>query len=173
VSRDKLLAYNTQTATEATVVDQSSGDTMGLDAVFSADFSKLLTVRGKTGEFMGAGAPFTIQEYDLNQKTTRPIATVTSEQYPLGVGYTADDQMPHYVEGKNVYTVDTTGKATIVFEATAPIYELYYLSKQYAVVSTGTYENFTVVTYDYEAKKATTILTGDGESTRIFGVGLQ
>src|SRR5690606_17305973 len=136
VSRDKLLAYNTSTATESVLVDQATGTTMGLEAVFNNDFSKLLTVRGTTSpELMGGGAPYIIQEHDVQQKTTRTIATIKSEQYPFSIGYTADDQLPHYVEGKNAYVVDTDGKASAMFEATNPIYELFYLSRDYAVVS--------------------------------------
>ena len=173
-SLDKLLAYNTGTATESTVVDQSNETTIGLEARFNADFSKVLTVRGATTpELLGGGAPYTVQEYDLTQKTTKTIATIKSEQYRVGVGYTADEQLPYYVEDKNVLTVATDGKTTVVFESTAPIFELHYLSKQFAVVSSGVYENFTTVAYDYATKKAATILTGDAESTLVFGVGLQ
>ncbi|TXG76746.1 hypothetical protein E6P97_03050 [Patescibacteria group bacterium] len=174
VSRDKLLALNTSTAAESTLVDQTKDGTAGLDAVFNDDFSKLLTVRGTTSpDSMGAGAPYTIQEYHVQQKTTQTIATIAAEQHPLSIGYTVDNQLPYYAEGKNVYTIGVDGKSTVVFEATSPIYGVYYVGKDYVVASAGTYENFTLVTYDSAAKKATTILTGDAQSTQIFGVGHQ
>ncbi len=176
VSRDKLMAYNTAISSESVLVDQSSADTVGLEAVFNNDFTKLLTSRGSAGEFLGGGAPYTIQEYDIAQKTTTKLATVNDEdQYLLNLGYTADQQLPFYSEGKSVYVVAADGKASAVFEASGRVFEVYYMSKDLAVLSaynTISPTDFTLVSYDYKTKKATTILQGD-EDTRIFGVGAQ
>jgi hypothetical protein len=173
-SRDKLMAYNTETKAETTLLDQTKAGTMGLGATFSRDFTKLLTIRGTSGLELGAGAPYTVQEYDVAKKTTRTIATLKT-QGPSGVyGYTDDDtQLPYYVDGKNIYTVSADGKPTVTFEATGAVHEVYYLSSKLAVVSTGTYENFTVVSYDYGTKEAKTVLLGDNTSTTIFGVGFK
>lgn len=173
-SRDKLMAYNTETKAETTFLDQTKAGTSGLGAVFSHDFTKVLTIRGTNGQEFGAVAPYTIQEYDVAKKTTRTIATLKSEAGQRIYGYTDDDtQLPYYVDGKNVYTVSAEGKPTAMFEATGTVYEVYYLSSKLAVVSTGTYENFSVVSYDYDAKEAKTVLSGDDASTTIFGIGFK
>ena len=141
-----------------------------LQTVLKSDFTKLLVVHGVSGDALGAGAPYTVEEYDFAAKTSTQLAQITGETSAIA-GYSTAD-VPYYVQSNTLYAVVAGGKPTTLFEAASPIIAVSYVGADTLVLSAGKYDNYQLTSYSISTKKTVKIFDGDG-STNLLGVTQQ
>lgn len=141
--------------------------------VASKDFSKFLIVKGKESEnFLGSYPPFTIEEFDVATKTFKILLTFNKDVL-LNVGY-SEEGSPWYTLDKKLFSlssaaaVDAT-KAPVLYEASKPIYDVYYVSKDRVIAGIGDYNKLDLIDYVVSSRALTNVFSGD-ENTRVYGL---
>ncbi|HUP26434.1 MAG TPA: hypothetical protein VM124_02175 [Candidatus Limnocylindrales bacterium] len=182
-SRTKLWSTNIATKSTKIILDgqdtnyaiRASQDGQSLLAM-KGTLDPALDVEGIGGMYQGP--PYTLITVDLSsgKETTLTTFGKKGTRKPDGslntssatFGYMADGKTPYYVIDNQIYKVNSTSPS-LLFEATKPIMEAYYVSDDMVYVTTGVYNNFVLDKFVIPTKTLTTILNGD-DKTRIFGV---
>ncbi len=160
-----LLLHDVSNNSDTTIYNETG---KYIHPVLSKDFTKVLrSVASGAGEFIGGGKPYVVDEYDIAKKSATTIATVNDDPAPQ-IGYRANDGAVYYTTGKSLYIVNS-GKASVTFEATQPLMNVYYVESNNIVLSTGKFDDFTLNNYTIASKQSATILSGDA-NTDIFGI---
>lgn len=174
------IAYDVTSQTRTVLIDGANKH-LGITANKSA--TRLLVTAptvdekrtgGNDGGFWGyyIGTPYQLTIFDIETgKNIEPAFTVdgTSENDYVRGGFMADGQTPYYFVGNKVF-MPGKGESTLLYEAGQPILEAFYVSRSTIFTSTGTYNGFTLNRFKIKDQSTKQILTGDGNSTRIFGV---
>ncbi len=135
--------------------------------VFNKDFTKVLLAKSTAGEGLGGGPPYSIEEFDLGSKQSSNLKNITTGTN-LRVGYT-EEEVPYYTNETKVSKIVADKSETVVFEAAKPIMNVYLVSADQVIASSGAYDDNVLTNYTLNDKKTIEILKGD-VNTNIFGV---
>lgn len=172
-SFSKLNLRNISENTAKVVAD--AGESSFTHTVVRSDFSEAVVSLGtlNAGAEIGPGAaaPYTIQKVNLGDGTKTDIGSVPDNEV-TGLGYQADGITPYYAYGNMVISPVENSDPTTLYQSELAIMNVYYVSKDKIVASTGTSLDFVLNNYDITAAAATTVLSGDGNTT-LFGITTQ
>lgn len=163
---NKLFEHDIASKSDAILYEDK--DHLGVSTVPNADLSKLVLVKGVQGEFLGAGKPYTVQEFTVLSKTTKDLVTVNEDVAPIA-GYRDGDNSIYYTTGNSVFGYNGSAKPLTLFEATKPILNVWYVGKDEIVTSSGIYNDYLLTRFKVSNNTVNTILSGD-DKTSIFGV---
>ena len=135
--------------------------------VFNKDFTKILLAKWTAGEGLGGGPPYDIEEFDIGSKQSVNLKKINEGTSPR-IGYTKED-VPYYTSDTKVSKIAADKSETIVFEAAKPILNVYLVSADQVIASSGEYNDNVLTNYTLSDKKTIEILKGD-TNTNIFGV---
>jgi hypothetical protein len=161
---NKLYVRNLNDDKEEVVFEH---DRIGFQTIINDDFTKILVNKATPGEGLGGGAPFDVEEFDIQGKTFKNLKTITENGTVL-IGYT-EKQEQYYTNQSKITKIVEDGTEIIVYEAPKPILRVFIVSENQVIVSEGEYNEFEVNNYNTKDKSTKQILSGS-EKTQTFGV---
>jgi hypothetical protein len=131
----------------------------------SPDKPEIVYIQGsRSVDSMGDAGPYQLLKLNTETGQITPVKeSQTPEPLISGLGL---KEQTYYVKGSGVYSIENDG---LLFDAELPINQVYTVTKDLIVLSSGSLEKFQVVTYDTTTKKASVLMTGTA-NTAILGI---
>lgn len=175
VLRNVLYVYDVKAKNQSEIYNEPKK--AGVSFEFNQEMTKAVVVQGALGDTaIGAGAPYTVRQLDVKAKTFTDITTSNTVVFPQA-GYTSDYSSIYYADGNNVYSVDSSGKKVLAFQAEQAIYQVLYVGTDYVIAAVsgplggGVPEKVSTINFDVGANKASTVLTTTSDQT-LLGLSL-